>query len=297
MGWNLFKSKGKKAAPKRGGGDGIVRRATGVETGLPPGAWLALKAGALTLAAVAACWGGRELFNRYYFSPQGRFALTDVRRNVEVSAGKLLNPDTIYQILSLKDGMNQFQLPIGETRQTLLVREPNIKDLKIVRQLPDKMSISIIERSPVARVQTEDGGWVVDDEGIPFVRYVGTEHLPLIKKVDLPAQMQAGRRVHGMAMAAVQMVNNMRRVNVKLKLLELEAVKDDYLLLTMSDHRQVKFAWDGMTAEKIEAGQTQKMQKHYDELELLMESPVGLVCLMWDARVPGRITGMPPSLN
>ena len=299
MGWNLFKSKG-KAAQKRGGGDGGGRRATGVETGFPPEFWRALKIGAFTLAAAAACWGGRELFRSYYFSPHGRFALTDVRRNVEVSAGKRLTPDSIYQLLKLTDGMNQFLRPIEKERLSLLAREPNIKELKIVRHLPDKMSISIIERSPIARVQTKDGGWVVDEEGVPFIRYAGTEHLPIIRGVDLPAQIQSGNRVHGMAMAAVQLVSNMRRVNVKLRLLELEVVKEDYLFLTMSDHRQVKFAWNEMLAEKNEVeqkAQLLRMQYHYDELELLMESPVGQICLMWDARVPGRITGTPPSAN
>jgi len=301
MGWSIFKSKGKgKAAPKRGGGDGSVRRATGVETGLPPGAWLALKAGAFTLAAVAAGWGGRELFRDYYFSPQGRFAFSDVRQNVEVSAGKLLNPEIVYQMLSLKDGMNQFQLSIGRTRQMLLAREPNIKDLTIVRQLPEKMEISITERSPIARVHTEDGGWVVDDEGIPFVRYAGTSHLPVIRGVDLPAQMQSGKRLHGMAMAAVRMVVNMRRASVKQRLQEVEVVKEDYLLLTMSDHRQAIFAWDEMEVEKSGSElkeQLQRMQEHYNQLELRMESPVGLICPMWDARVPGRITGMPPGAD
>jgi len=299
MNWKIFKGKG-KAAPKRGGGDGSGRRATGVETGLPPEVWRALKIGVFTLAAATACWGARELFRSYYFSPHGQFALTDVRRNVDVNTGKLLRPTIIYDLLDLTDGMNQFRLNIKKERQTLVSRVPNIKDLTIVRTLPDKMSISVIERSPIARVQTKDGGWVVDEEGVPFVCYTGTEHLPLIKGVDLPAQMQSGNRVHGMAMAALQVVCNMRRINVTQRLLELEVVKEDYLLLTMSDHRQVKFAWYGMLAQKNgveQKAQFLRMQDHYDELELLMESPVGQICPMWDARVPGRITGMPPSAN
>jgi len=301
MKWNLFKSKGKGKAPKRpvaeGGGG---RRVTGEAAGLPQGVWQALRVGALALVAGAACWGGRVLFNRYYFSPQSQFALTDVRRNVEVHAGKLLNPSIIYQMLNLRDGANQFQLPIDKTRQMLLAREPNIKDLTIVRQLPDRMTITIIERTPIARVDTPEGGWVVDDEGVPFVRYVGTGNLPLIKGVDLPAQIQGGTRVHGMAMAAVRVVKAMRRPNVKQRLDELLVVNEDYLFLTVSGHRQVRFAWPGMAAEKSEAelrASGFEMQEHYDQLELRMLSPVGLTCPLWDARVPGRITGMPPSLN
>ena len=110
----------------------------------------------------------------------------------------------------------------------------------------------------------------------------------------MPTQIEVGKCVHGMALAAVRVVNNIRRPKVKLQLLELAAEKDDYLLLTMSDHRQVKFAWDNMTSEKNHS--EQKMQSHFDDLERCMDSTVGQICLMWDARVPGRITGMPPGM-
>jgi len=295
MKWNIFKSKGKGKAPKRGG-DGGGRRSTGIATEMPPWVWRVLKTGAFALAAAAVYWGGRELFRQYYFSPHSRFALTDVRRNVEVNAGTLLSPAIIYELLGLADGMNQFSLDIKNTRQAMVTRAPNIKDLTIVRTLPDKMSIAIIERTPIARVDSEEDGWVVDEEGVPFIRYAGTSHLPIIKGADLPAQMQTGKRVHGMTMAAVRVVKSMRRPKVKQQLLEVTVVKEDYLLLTMSDHRQAKFAWNDMAVEKSgieQKAQELRMQDHYDQLELRMESKVGKICLMWDARVPGRITGMP----
>ena len=71
--------------------------------------------------------------------------------------------------------------------------------------------------------------------------------------------------------------------------------KDDYLLLTLSDHRQAKIAWDGMSDDEKD---TQvKMQRQFDQLALAMESDIGRGCLLWDATIPGRIFATAPGVQ
>jgi len=84
----------------------------------------------------------------------------------------------------------------------------------------------------------------------------------------------------------------MRRPEVKTRLLEL-VVKEDYLLLVTLDYCRAKFAWAGMGDEKKNT--EQEMQSHFDALELRMENYPGV--MMWNATVPGRITGEEPGLN
>ena len=101
-------------------------------------------------------------------------------------------------------------------------------------------------------------------------------------------------RIHGNEMAAVRLVNNSLRPECRLRMLVLDTTKDDYLLLTLSDHRQAKFAWDGMQDE--EKNTETKMQKQFDQLAKSMESDIGRPCLQWDATHPGRIFGTPPGV-
>ena len=293
---SVLKSAGKGKKKKRKDpmqNDG--RRATGVPTELPFAARLTLGAAGAALALGALCWGGKALFNQYYVKSRGVFVMPDVWRDVTISTGKTLTPDTIHQVLKLADGMNQFTLPIQEKRAELMGIAPNIKDMEIVRRLPDQMAINIVEREPIARVGAGTDGRVVDEEGVVFCRYAGVGGLPLITGADLVMQAAPGDRLRDLPMAAVRLVYNLQRPEVRLRLLEVRVVKDDYLRLTMSDHRQAAFAWDSMTDEAKDT--VAKMQEHFDQLELLMESEVGRACLMWDATIPGRITATVPGLN
>ena len=296
MRWKLLKGKGKgkERSPERETAAEAVR-STGVEIGLPRSARVTLGVGALAVAVAAVYGGGKVLFDQYYNKSQGLFTLTDVRRNVTVETGTTLLPDTVYDMLKLKDGMNQFDLRIAETREALMAREPNIKDLTVVRRLPDRMTVSITERTPIARLGSGMDGRVVDDDGVMFLRYVGTGALPIIKGAEVQAQItEGGGRLHGLSMAAVRLINDVRRPEVSVQLLELE-VRQDYLQLVMSGHRQASFAWDGMEDE--EKNTKAKMQGHLEQLAMFMDSEIGRSCLKWDARVPGRITAVVPGLQ
>ncbi|MCL1921446.1 MAG: FtsQ-type POTRA domain-containing protein [Kiritimatiellaeota bacterium] len=297
MKWWLFKSKskGKEKAPAREREPAEARRKTGLETGLPPAARFALGCGAAAVVTAALGGGGKALFEQYCFKSPGLFAIPDVRRNVTVNTGTTLLPDTVREMLRLRDGMNQFSLNIGQTRRALVASEPNIKDLTIVRRLPDRMTINITERTPIARVGSATDGRVVDEDGIVFLRYAGTAGLPLIKGAEALEQVGPGERLHGMPMAAVRLVSNAQRPTVRLRLLELEMVKEDYLRLTLSDHRQATFAWEGMDDEEKDT--VWKMQEHFDQLDRYMNSDLGKGLLKWDARVPGAITATVPGLQ
>lgn len=286
---NFFK-KG-KARPKRFALNN--RRVTGVVTDLPRGVKVVLFLLAFTSGTAVFGWGGWKLFELYYFRSQNLFVLHDLRNSVTITTGKTLSPDLVCQWLELREGINLFSLKIDQKRQELLALAPNIRDISIVRRMPDKMNITIIEREPIARVGSN--GRVVDEEGVVFIRYAGTGGLPMIKGGDEFAQIKPGDRLHSNEKAAVRLVNNSLRPTCRLRILVVDTTKDDYLLLTLSDHRQVKFAWDGM---QDEAKDTEaKMQRQFDQLEKAMENQLGRSCLMWNAMFPGRIFGTPPGIQ
>jgi hypothetical protein len=266
------------------------RRVTGVVTEMPRSLKLLLVFLALTLSVTLTGFCGWLVFNRYYRNASDLFIMRNVRESVTINTGKTLTPDLVCEVLGLREGVNIFTLDIAAKRLELLEQAPNIKDMSITRRMPDKLTITIIEREPVARVGSN--GRVVDDEGVVFIRYAGIGGLPLIKGVEGFSQIKPGDRLYGNDMAAVRLALNARRPECRLRLLALDASKEDYLLLTFSDYRQAKFRWSGMgDSEKHSEA---SMQKQLDRLAQAMESEIGRPRMMWDATQPDRIFAMSP---
>ncbi len=277
------------ARPSKPGGS---RRVTGSSVGLPPGVKIALGWLGLLVGILAAGVAGWKLFDAYYFHSKTLFTLKDVRGGVSITTGKTLTPDLVCEVLGLHEGVNLFSIDIDQKRRELMEQAPNIRDIAIVRRMPDKIAISIIEREPIARVSAN--GRVVDEEGVVFVRYADTGGLPMIKGSDMLAQIKPGDRLTGMEMAAVRLVSCALRPSSRLRLLVVDAAKEDYLLVTLSDHRQAKIAWEGMADEDRHSDAL--MQRQFDQLTSAMETVIGRGCLMWDATHAGRIFAMPPAV-
>lgn len=286
MKWRLFKQKA--AMPGRIASSG--RRVTGVVPGLPRSVEWVLAVFLFIACTAGGGWGAWRLFTTYYFHSKSLFVLHDLSNNVTINTGKTLTPELICEILGLKEGINLFSVPIEQRRKDLLEQAPNIRDIAIVRRMPDKLTINIVEREPIARVGAS--GRVVDEEGVVFIRYAGTGGLPMIKGSDMLAQVKPGDRLQGMDWAAVRLVNNTLRPDCRVRLLVVDTSKEDYLFITFFDHRQAKIAWDGMQDQ--EKNTERRMQRQLDNLAKAMDSEIGRPCQLWDATHPGRIFATPP---
>lgn len=286
MKWRLFKQKA--AVPGRIASSG--RRVTGVVPGLPRSVEMLLAFLLFVACTVGAGWGAWRLFTGYYFHSKSLFVLHDLSSNVTINTGKTLTPELICEILGLKEGINLFSVPIEQRRRDLLEQAPNIRDISIVRRMPDKLVITIVEREPIARVGAS--GRVVDEEGVVFIRYAGTGGLPMIRGSDALAQVKPGDHLQGMDWAAVRLVTNTLRPDCRVRLLVVDTSKEDNLFITLSDHRQAKIAWDGM--QDPEKNTERRMQQQLDNLAKAMDSEIGRSCQIWDATHSGRIFATPP---
>lgn len=288
MRWDFFKKKGrgKKRVRLAFGGS----KFSDLIDELPKGTrWaLSIIGGSMALlVSVAIIWW---LFNYYYFKCNELFELDSVRDDITIVTGKTLTESLICEVVGLRKGVNLFDIQIDKRREELIEQAPNIKSMSISRTLPRKMTITVIEREPIARVGSE--GKVVDDEGVVFVRYAGTGGLPLITGSDALGQIKAGDRLSHVEAAALRVVESLQRPTCNLHLLVADVSRDDYLLLTFANHKQAKLCWHGMNDEKLDT--RMQMEAQLDMLDRLMNSNVGSSCLMWDARVPGRIAATLP---
>jgi hypothetical protein len=226
-------------------------------------------------------------FDAYYFKSTDLFVVKDAQKNVIIDTGKTLTPDLIKQILGIKDGINLFSIPIDEKRVQLMEKAPSIKDIAIVRYMPDKLKISIIERDPIARVEID--GRVVDDEGVVFVRYTRTSGLPIILGSKKIKSAKPGDRLTGMEMAAVRRANSTFRPECKSRFMSVDSSHSRYLLLKFPDSRRSKIAWAGMKEKSAKSKRL--MIKQYDNLINAMSNDIGMEFKMFDAQHPGRIFG------
>ena len=278
MKWSFFNKEKKRGRTHWFAAAG--QRVTGVVTDIPNGIKIPLAIISSAVVLSLSVWGMKALLNAYYFqSPL--FVLNDLREDVTITTGKTLTPDLVCEFLGLKKGVNLLSIKIDKKRRELLEKAPNIRDVKIERRLPNKLSITITERDPIALIKAASGMQVVDEEGVVFIRKEGTTGLPLIQGTD---GIEPGDRLRDNNMAAVRLIDNSLRPDCRVRLQIVDTAKPDYLTLIFADDREAKFAWPDMRNSRKDS--KEEMQGRLDALARSMNNEIGIHIKKWDARLP-----------
>ena len=96
------------------------------------------------------------------FAGNPRFTLTEVRINGNRNGFWTDKKEQISAMLQLRPGLtNLFSLDPGAMRAKLL-REPSIANVTVTRILPDTLEIGIVERIPVALINSTRARYVAD---------------------------------------------------------------------------------------------------------------------------------------
>ncbi len=113
-------------------------------------------------------WGAWELVQmsgRGMFSANPQFIL---RAIVVENTGSVLSREEILKYAGLRKGQNLFKINLKAVRANLELL-PEVKRVEVRRQLPDRMTIRLTERVPVARLAApRDMRWetyAIDEEG------------------------------------------------------------------------------------------------------------------------------------
>lgn len=177
-----------------------------------------------------------------------QFRVEDRDLNVVISSGKMVAPEIITLKFGLTNGANLATIPYARLRETTLAEIPNIKDIKIERRLPDRVTLDVIEREPAVRVAARKGrattGTVADFDGMTFTWLRDTATLPVIRE-ETPTK--PGKRLTGKSAAALRLVEELAAPELAgLSVLEIDTAHDSYLLATLGDYSRAKIAWPGM---------------------------------------------------
>ena len=255
-----------------------------------PSRRLPVLAAALVLLAALGVGGlfGYDKLKSIYLE---QCVVTDMASQVEIVSGKMVPASTIAEELRLKVGANLALIDFTAERERLLKKVPNLRSVRISRQLPDKVTVTAEERTPVARLELRGAktvsGRVVDTEGMVFVWQRGTQTLPAIRE-KLPPGTPRGERITSRTLAALRLIEICREPDFsEIGILEVDVSKPDFLLATLGNYSKVKIAWNGMDEQSPDSMADLRMR--VTNLQKAMRSQVAAGTVIWNATMPDTV--------
>ena len=214
----------------------------------------------LLVGAAATCCGLALSFGALRDVWREQFGVRDSRIDVVVSSsGNIVQPDVITIHFGLTNGANLATIPFNELHASLMKRIPNIRNMKIERRLPRRVTIDVEERVPAVRIAPPkgkaDSGRVADFDGVVF-RYFNSDPMPIIRE-SAEHCAAPGEYLIGNAAAALQLIKFLADATdakgasgapelADMRVLEIDTSKKDYLFVTFCDYSTAQIAWDRM---------------------------------------------------
>ena len=250
----------------------------------------------LGIAAVALSIGFGQL--RQIWREQ--FRVEDRDLNVVISSGKMVHPDVITLHFGLTNGANLATIPFAELRAKLLERVPNIRDIRIERKMPNRVTVDVLEREPLARIlpprgQTETGR-VADLEGVVFCFSSNTALLPIVREATESATVP-GKHLTGAASAALRLIELASQPDFSdIRVLEIDTSHKDYLLVTFGNYDRARIAWDHMLEDsRLSRDSLRHQLKNLSRAMAQHLTPRATLWIATDWRSPGRVYASDPS--
>ena len=219
------------------------------------------------------------------------------------STRRMVHDEIVLMHFGLTNGANLATIPYAKLRRELLDRVPNIRDIKIERTLPNRVTVKVDERNPIVRIgiRGRNGaatGRVADLEGVVFRYSNNTDVLPLIREAESPPT-PPGKRLSGFAAAALRLVDMANLPEfADLRILEIDTSFSDYLLVVLSNQDRVKIAWDHMLDDTRPARESLKKQLKRVAYAINTKiTPNTTVWIATDWGTPGRVFASPPTRN
>ena len=257
----------------------------------------------LGLSVVGALGTGVAVaFNAFREIWREQCRVTDRELDVVISPCnmKMVHPDVITLQFGLTNGANLATIPFAELRENLLRKSPNIRDIRIERRLPNRVTVEVVEREPIVRVVADrtrnETGRVADAEGVVFRFSNNTSLLPLVRE-SATQPTAPGKKLSGNVAAALRLVEEAQHVG-DIRILEVDTSHPDYLLATLGNYDRAKIAWDHMQDDTRTARESLARQlKHLSRTIAMGLTPSTTLWIATDWGPGGRIYASAPSRN
>jgi cell division protein FtsQ len=150
----------------------------------------------VTTAIAGSCWLGWQAYRLITKAETFQIAGVDVKGVRQLSGEDLKN------IAGVFTGQNIFSVDLDEAARRARAN-PWIRDVRIYRQLPNRISMTVVERVPVAVLETGSGRYLIDSEAVVIDRATDSGASPwLLPSIRIrDAQAHPGEPVTAGAMA------------------------------------------------------------------------------------------------
>lgn len=255
----------------------------------------ALLAGGVLLTVIVTFWGLIECGSALQAICNEQCRVVDPDLDVVVvTPGKMVQPDVVTLHFGLTNGANLAEIDFAALRDKLLSRVPNIRDIAIERRLPNRVTIEVKEREPIARVvgaaKNSPSGLMVDAEGMIFRFARSAAAFPVVRAAG-DMKTAPGERLTGRSAAALRLLEVAAQPEfLALNVQEANAAFKDYVLVTLGNYSRAKVAWDHMDEDTHASRES--LRRQLKRLAQALATGLASPTTTWiatDFGTPGRV--------
>lgn len=160
--------------------------------------------------------------------------------------GQVITVNHVREYTGLREGTNLFAVNLGRVRSEFLRKTPIAKSIVIQRKLPDTALVTVIERTPLARLG-RGSSLGVDREGYVFSLRSGTREYPVITG-NVDNTVRLGARVDQPALNAIEALDTCNRIKAgeQVKIASIDVSSKEYLDLYLAAGERIRLAWSGL---------------------------------------------------
>jgi len=244
----------------------------------------------LAVALVAGAWiGGREALRTFVWENPDYY-LTDLR----VTTDGALTREQILSAGGIVEGRNIFTIDLPGAREAI-DNLPQVDRVEIQRVLPNRISVSVIERRPVAWVtsradedpSSSDKSFLIDARGVVMrskTLLPDYLHLPVISGVELE-NLAPGHTVKSFEMQAALDLVRLNSDSTRFQARNIDLSKGYCLIVTDRTRAKITFGLDRVDQ------QLDRLNRLLDEIEPTRQE-IQTVNLLVERNVP--VTFVPP---
>jgi cell division protein FtsQ len=209
----------------------------------------------LMCSAVGGAWYGGRKALRHFFWQNPEYNLTEV----DIHTDGELTREQIIAATNIHEGGNIFAINLSEARKAL-VALPQVERADIERIMPNKISIDISERKPVAWVTGKDdadpsadpGAFLIDRNGI--LMRVKTQvpeyyHLPVICGLEVDNYEEGNTVDLPEVAAALELIRLTGENPARYQVRSIDVSKGYCLVVTDERHAKITFPLDDIAGQ------------------------------------------------
>jgi len=173
-------------------------------------------------------------------------------KEVAVTGNQVVMAGEIKALSGIIADTNIFQIDPARAEQAVRVH-PLIKDVKVIRHLPNRIEINVVERKPWAVVPAGETFWIIDDCGVCIDRVESIQTLtcPVITIEGIPAKISVGRRLNPDAIGAVRdIIKNLSELQLG-QISEFHCKKDNQVYIYTLRGTEIRFGHTDRLSEKV----------------------------------------------